>query len=190
MFSAAETAACCHLIELAFKEDFGNHQPHRGDITTLVLVPSVYFGRSQFLARSAGVVAGLPAVELVFGAINSGVRLEKHVADGSSVSTGQVLATVIGKETSILSAERVALNFLQRLSGIATLTRRFVNEVIGLSATILDTRKTTPGWRLLEKYAVRCGGGHNHRMGLYDQFLIKDNHLAARAIKGRVTLSE
>ena len=187
-FSSAETVACCHLIELAFKEDFGNHQPHRGDITTLVLVPAVYFGRARFIARVEGVIAGLPAVELVLAAVNPDLRLERNVAEGTSVQAGQTLATVHGLETTILTAERIALNFLQRLSGIATLTHRYVDATAGLPAEILDTRKTTPGWRLLEKYAVRQGGGHNHRMGLYDQFLIKDNHLAMRAQRGNLTL--
>jgi nicotinate-nucleotide pyrophosphorylase (carboxylating) len=187
-FSPAETVACCHLIELAFKEDFGSHQAHRGDITTLVLIPAVYFGHANFVSRSDGVIAGLPAVELIFGAANPDLRLEQHVNDGSLVKANQVVATVSGLEASILNVERVALNFLQRLGGVATLTRRYVDATVGTSAKILDTRKTTPGWRLLEKYAVRCGGGHNHRMGLYDQFLIKDNHLAMRAVRRELSL--
>jgi nicotinate-nucleotide pyrophosphorylase (carboxylating) len=187
-FTPAETAACCHLIDLAFREDFGSHQPHRGDITTLVVIPPVYFGRAHFVARSAGIVAGLPAVDLVLGAINVDLRVERRVEDGARVEAGTVLATAIGLESSILNGERTALNFLQHLSGIATLTRSYVDAVAGLPAQIFDTRKTIPGWRLLEKYAVRCGGGHNHRMGLYDQFLIKDNHLAARAAKASLTL--
>jgi nicotinate-nucleotide pyrophosphorylase (carboxylating) len=163
-FSPAETAACCHLIELAFKEDFGNHMPLRGDITTMVLIPPLYFGHANFVIRTDGIVAGLPAVGLVLGAANPELRLQHHVEEGASVTAGQCLATV------------------------ATLTRRFVDAIRGTSAKILDTRKTTPGWRLLEKYAVRCGGGCNHRMGLYDQFLIKDNHLAARPNKRELPL--
>jgi nicotinate-nucleotide pyrophosphorylase (carboxylating) len=154
----------------------------------MVLIPPLYFGHANFVIRTDGIVAGLPAVGLVLGAANPELRLQHHVEEGASVTAGQCLATVSGLETSILSTERIALNFLQRLSGIATLTRRFVDAIRGTSAKILDTRKTTPGWRLLEKYAVRCGGGCNHRMGLYDQFLIKDNHLAARPNKRELPL--
>ena len=131
------------------------------------------------MQRSIGVVAGLPAVAATLETIDGSLHFEAHVPDGTYVQQGQVLATVTGSLRSILTAERVALNFLQRLSGVATLTRRYVDAVAGLRVAILDTRKTTPGWRLLEKYAVRQGGGCNHRMGLYDGVLIKDNHLAA-----------
>ncbi len=178
-FTPAESAACGHLVELALKEDFGDNLDVCADPTTYLLIPPDSKGTCHFVARSAGVIAGLSAVELVLAAVSAELRFEAHVADGTTVKAQTRLATVTGCSNSILSAERTALNFLQRLSGIATLTRRYVDAVAGLPVQILDTRKTTPGWRLLEKYAVRCGGGKNHRMGLYDQFLIKDNHLAA-----------
>ena len=130
------------------------------------------------MARAAGVLAGMPVVERLVGQFQllSGWRVHRH--DGDRLERGSVIAEIAGPVRSILTLERTALNFLQRLSGIATLTARFVAAVEGTSARILDTRKTTPGWRALEKYAVRCGGGMNHRMGLYDAVLIKDNHLA------------
>jgi nicotinate-nucleotide pyrophosphorylase (carboxylating) len=178
-FTAAETAACCRLIELALQEDFGGQQAWPGDVTSFTLIPSGFTGKAQLVVRAPGVVAGLPAVQLVLGAVSQQLHLENSNADASRVEAGQRLATIVGPINLMLAAERTALNFLQRLSGVATLTRRYVDALGGLPCQILDTRKTTPGWRLLEKYAVRCGGGHNHRMGLYDQFLIKDNHLAA-----------
>jgi nicotinate-nucleotide pyrophosphorylase (carboxylating) len=178
-FGPAVTAACRHLIELALKEDFGDETGWRRDPTSFLLTPPGYAGKAHLVTRSAGVVAGLPIVTLVLAAVDGQLRLEPNVADGDRVEAGRRLATVTGPVNVMLAAERTALNFLQRLSGVATLTRRYVDAVAGLRCRILDTRKTTPGWRLLEKYAVRCGGGHNHRMGLYDQFLIKDNHLAA-----------
>jgi nicotinate-nucleotide pyrophosphorylase (carboxylating) len=135
-------------------------------------------GKAAFVARSGGVIAGLPAVELVAAAVSAELSVEATVTDGTRVGLKSVIATIAGTLRAILVAERTALNFLQRLSGIATLTRRYVDAVAGTRAQILDTRKTTPGWRLLEKYAVRTGGGHNHRVGLYDGILIKDNHLA------------
>jgi nicotinate-nucleotide pyrophosphorylase (carboxylating) len=132
----------------------------------------------------------LPAVEQVFATFRTPLlKFSPLVNDGDTVKTGDRLATVSGLMEFILTGERIALNFLQRLSGIATLTSRYVAAVAGLPCQILDTRKTTPGWRLLEKYAVRCGGGHNHRMGLYDGILIKDNHLAALG-KGREAFAQ
>jgi nicotinate-nucleotide pyrophosphorylase (carboxylating) len=136
-------------------------------------------GSVRLVQRSAGVTAGLPAAAATFEMIDGSLHFEPQVADGILAQPGQVLATVSGSLRSILTAERVALNFLQRLSGVASLTRMYVDAVSGLPVVILDTRKTTPGWRLLEKYAVRQGGGTNHRMGLFDGVLIKDNHLAA-----------
>jgi nicotinate-nucleotide pyrophosphorylase (carboxylating) len=132
-----------------------------------------------FVARSPGVLAGLPAVTLVFGALDPRVTVEPLIQDGKALQRGSQLAALSGPMRSILSGERVALNFLQHLSGIATQTRQYVDAVAGLKCQVLDTRKTLPGWRLLEKYAVRCGGGHNHRIGLFDGVLIKDNHLSA-----------
>jgi nicotinate-nucleotide pyrophosphorylase (carboxylating) len=178
-FSPAETTACCRLIELALAEDLGPRFPK--DVTSWALVPLTSRGEAVVVARRPGVLAGLPAVALVLAAVDPDLELEARLEDGAALEAGARIASVRGPTQSLLMAERTALNFLQRLSGVATLTRRFVEAVAGLPARILDTRKTTPGWRLLEKYAVRCGGGHNHRLGLYDAILIKDNHLAATA---------
>jgi nicotinate-nucleotide pyrophosphorylase (carboxylating) len=177
-FSPAETAACCALVELAFAEDFGGEAAWRSDLTSLFFIPAGYEGKANFVARSAGVIAGLPAIELVFGRLSEEFRVVRSVDDGAKVAAGTVIATVSGPMNLLLSGERTALNFVQHLCGIATLTGRFVDAIAGLPAKILDTRKTIPGWRLLAKYAVRQGGGHNHRTGLYDGILIKDNHLA------------
>jgi nicotinate-nucleotide pyrophosphorylase (carboxylating) len=160
---------------MALEEDLGT----AGDITSQMVIPEHLQGRAVFVARVPGIVAGLPAVALVLATVDARAIFEPHLSDGSPANAGQRIATVTGPMRSILAMERTALNFLQRLSGIATLTGRYVDAIAGLRCSILDTRKTTPGWRLLEKYAVRCGGGHNHRMGLYDMVLIKDNHLAA-----------
>ena len=178
MFSPAETAACEKLIALALAEDLGD----RGDVTSQVVIPEDLQGSAVFLAKAAGVVAGLPAAELVMKTVDARLHVEMLKKDGDLVTPRDRLATVAGPMRSMLAAERTALNFLQHMSGIATLTRSYVDEIAGCSAKILDTRKTLPGWRLLEKYAVRCGGGHNHRMGLHDGILIKDNHRAALGI--------
>jgi nicotinate-nucleotide pyrophosphorylase (carboxylating) len=175
-FTPPETAACRRLVELALAEDLGGV----GDLTSQAVIPANLEGRAVFVARVPGVLAGMPAVALVLGAVEPRLQLERHVEDGTTVKPGDRLATVSGPMRGILAAERTALNFLQHLSGIATLTRHYVDAVAGLRAQILDTRKTLPGWRVLDKYAVRQGGGHNHRMGLFDGILIKDNHLAAR----------
>jgi nicotinate-nucleotide pyrophosphorylase (carboxylating) len=175
-FTPAETAACRRLVEMALEEDLGS----TGDITSQALIPRDLHGQAALVARAPGVVAGLPAVELVLGTAHTPLlKLQLLMEDGTRVNPGDHLAIISGLMEFILTAERTTLNFLQHLSGIATLTRRYVDAVAGLSCRILDTRKTLPGWRLLEKYAVRCGGGQNHRMGLYDGFLVKDNHLAA-----------
>jgi nicotinate-nucleotide pyrophosphorylase (carboxylating) len=180
-FSPAETTACCRLIELALDEDLGRRNPSwLGDVTSRVLIiPGVTMGRAVFVARQKGVLAGLPSAALVLASVDPRLTFEPLLADGTPLEPGVALARASGPIDSLLTAERTALNFLQHLSGVATLTRRYVDTVAGLPCKILDTRKTTPGWRLLEKYAVRCGGGHNHRFGLYDGILIKDNHLAA-----------
>ena len=175
MFNEAETACCRQLIDMALKEDLGT----TGDLTSQAVVPADLIGRGVFKARAPGVVAGLPAAQMVCTTVEPRLNFESLIADGAEVYRGDRLAVVSGPMRGILAAERTALNFLQRLSGIATHTKRFVQAVAGLPCKILDTRKTTPGWRLLEKYAVRQGGGANHRMGLYDGILIKDNHLAA-----------
>jgi nicotinate-nucleotide pyrophosphorylase (carboxylating) len=178
VFSAAEQDACCRLVDLALAEDLGRE----GDLTSQAVIPADLQGRAALVARAAGVLAGLPAVELVLAAVDSRLRLEPVRRDGDRVASGDVIATITGPMRSLLAAERTALNFLQRLSGVATLTRRYVDAVAGLRCNVLDTRKTTPGWRLLEKYAVRQGGGTNHRMGLFGAVLIKDNHLAAMGL--------
>ncbi len=175
LFTASETQACRELIRLALAEDLGA----AGDITSQALIPSDQLARAVFRTRSPGTIAGLPAAALVYEVIEPTLAFRTLVGDGTTVSADTAIAEVSGRLRSILAGERVALNFLQRLSGVATRTRQFVEAVAGLPCVILDTRKTTPGWRLLEKYAVRAGGGHNHRMGLHDAVLIKDNHLAA-----------
>jgi nicotinate-nucleotide pyrophosphorylase (carboxylating) len=172
--TTAETAAARRLIDLALAEDLDR----AGDVTSAVTIPADVLGQAAVVARAAGVIAGLPVAALVYEAVDPAMTFTSSVTDGTAVSPGAELATIAGPMRAILAAERTALNFLQRLSGVATLTRRYV-DAAGSGAQVLDTRKTTPGWRLLEKYAVRMGGGHNHRVGLYDGVLIKDNHLAA-----------
>jgi nicotinate-nucleotide pyrophosphorylase (carboxylating) len=174
MFTTPETAACQRLITMALEEDLA----YIGDLTSQVTIPLELQGQADFVARSAGVLAGLPVVPLVCTKVDPLIVYQPLVEDAANVIRGDRLATISGPMRGILAAERTALNFMQRLSGVATLTRRYVDAVAGLPARILDTRKTTPGYRLLEKYAVRSGGGHNHRMGLYDGILVKDNHLA------------
>ncbi len=175
MFTHAEAAACRRLVEWALAEDLGKE----GDLTSQAVIPAHLKGSAVLVARTPGVLAGLPAVEIVLTGVDGQLGLQRHHEDGDLLAAGDNIATIVGPMRSLLEAERTALNFLQRLSGVATQTRRYVDAVAGLPCCILDTRKTTPGWRLLEKYAVRCGGGHNHRMGLFDGVLIKDNHLAA-----------
>jgi nicotinate-nucleotide pyrophosphorylase (carboxylating) len=170
----AEADAADALIALALAEDLGTG----GDRTSLSTIPESTPGRAAFVARGVGVVAGLPVAARVCTAVSSALVFEPAVPDGTPTTRGLTLAAVSGPLRAILAAERTALNFLQRLSGVASLTRKYVDAASGFSAKMLDTRKTTPGWRLLEKYAVRMGGGHNHRIGLYDGILIKDNHLA------------
>jgi len=161
------------LIRMALAEDLGDS----GDLTTTTVVPSHARGSARLVARAPGVVAGLPVVAMLMDVFELGEGWRPRLADGGRVEAGDLLGELSGPFRSILSLERTALNFLQRLSGVATLTSRFVAEVRGTAAGVFDTRKTTPGWRALEKYAVRCGGGRNHRIGLYDAVLIKDNHL-------------
>jgi nicotinate-nucleotide pyrophosphorylase (carboxylating) len=174
MFTDAENAACRRLVQLALEEDIGT-----GDLTTQAVIPDDRHGQAVFVARAIGVLSGLPAAAMLLESVDRHVKLEPLVNDGMSVETSMRLATVSGPIRAILSGERSALNFLQHLSGIATQTRRYVDAVAGFPCKILDTRKTLPGFRLLGKYAVRCGGGHNHRAGLHDGILIKDNHLVA-----------
>jgi nicotinate-nucleotide pyrophosphorylase (carboxylating) len=162
------------LIAGSLKEDLGD-----GDVTTDGIVPAGVSGIGRVFSKQDGVVAGLPVFFRVFEIMDSGVRCESGVPEGSVVKAGAELGTVRGEVRSLLKAERTALNFLQRLSGIATLTRAYVDSVKGTGARILDTRKTTPTLRALEKYAVRMGGGENHRFGLFDMALIKNNHIDA-----------
>jgi nicotinate-nucleotide pyrophosphorylase (carboxylating) len=177
IFTPEELEACRRLATLALDEDLGAI----GDLTSEVLIPAERIGVAVIVARQPGVLAGLQGAELTFALVDPTLMFEGVCPDGSLVQAGDRLAVVSGRARSLFRSERTALNFMQRLSGIATLTRRYVDAIKGLSCWILDTRKTTPGWRLLEKYAVRQGGGHNHRLGLYDEILIKDNHLAALA---------
>ena len=162
-------------VAAALDEDLGT----AGDITTQSIIPADARGEAAIVARQAGVVAGTDLAEAAFRALDPEVRFTRIVADGGRVAAGGPIATVAGKTRALLSAERTALNFLGRLSGIATLTASYVKAVAGTGARIACTRKTTPGLRAFEKYAVRAGGGINHRFGLYDAVLVKDNHIAA-----------
>jgi nicotinate-nucleotide pyrophosphorylase (carboxylating) len=157
---------------------FLNEDLGRGDITTQATVTRNARARGRFLAKEPMVVAGLEAAEAVFSTLDAQQQLEAFVSDGDEVEAGKVIARTSGFADVLLAGERVALNLLQRLSGIATQTRAFVNAVEGTQAAVVDTRKTTPGLRMLEKYAVQAGGGRNHRFGLDDGVLIKDNHIA------------
>src|SRR5205814_3697160 len=154
------------------EEDLG-----RGDPTTLALVPEDARATADLVAREAGVVAGLPLVEPLIRILDPDATVECLAKDGDAVAAGTVVAVVRGRARAVLSAERTALNAVRRLSGVATLARRYVEAVTGFPVEIVDTRKTTPGWRDLEKYAVRCGGAQNHRLRLDDAAMIKENHL-------------
>ncbi len=162
------------LIGMALAEDAGP-----GDITAQCFVPADRQARAEIRAKESGIVAGTEVAAAVFHTLDPRVQTTVLLGDGSRVERGDVVLTVTGPARAILTAERTALNFLQRLSGIATQTRQYVDAVAGTGAQILDTRKTTPGWRSLEKLAVRAGGGTNHRTGLYDMVMVKDNHLQA-----------
>lgn len=159
-------------IRRALNEDIGP-----GDVTTESIVPPQALMRGQIIAKQDGIVAGLDVAEAVYHVLDPEVQFQAQVEEGARVQRGQVLALVSGRARSLLTAERTALNFLGRMSGIATLTRQFVEAVAGTKAVILDTRKTAPGLRAVDKLAVRRGGGKNHRFGLYDMALIKDNHI-------------
>lgn len=181
-FTERERAAAATLIDLALREDLGG----RGDLTCQALISPAERAAVNVVARKPGVIAGSPVGRMVFAALDPSITWTAHKTDGERVSPGDVVATVTGPLAKLLSGERTMLNFLTHLSGVATLTRRFVDAVAGTHACILDTRKTLPGYRVLEKYAVRCGGGTNHRMGLYDGVLIKDNHVAAWTAKASI----
>ncbi len=168
------------LIVMAIDEDLS--EPI-GDLTTTATIPADARGAARIVARSAGVACGFAVVDQLVRGLPD-LLLQVNCPDGTAFPDGATLARLAGPMGTILAYERIVLNFLQRLSAIATLSGRYVDAVAGTKATILDTRKTTPGWRALEKYAVRCGGGTNHRIGLFDAVLIKDNHLAALAEQG------
>jgi nicotinate-nucleotide pyrophosphorylase (carboxylating) len=163
-----------HLIQAAIEEDIG-----RGDITTEATIAEQVTSQARVIAKQEIVLAGIDVFAEVYAALDRAVLLKLLYKDGDALSAGAVIADLEGPARSLLAGERVALNFLQRLSGIATLTRQYVNAVRGYDVEIVDTRKTTPGWRVLEKYAVRVGGGKNHRHDLGDGVLIKDNHIVA-----------
>lgn len=160
------------IVDSALKEDIGE-----GDVTTNAIIPQGLKTQAVLVAEEEGVLCGLGVAELVFRKLDPNLEFEPLLRDGDPVKPGQKLAEIKGNARALLTGERVALNFLQRLSGVATTTKKFVEVAKPYKAKILDTRKTTPGLRALEKYAVRCGGGENHRMGLYDMALIKDNHI-------------
>ncbi|MDI6840206.1 MAG: carboxylating nicotinate-nucleotide diphosphorylase [bacterium] len=171
------------IVRLALKEDIG-----KGDITTELVIPEAATGNALIISKEPGVLAGGSVANAVFKTISPESKFVQRVKDGETFKKGATLFEIHGPIHAILKCERTALNFLQRLSGIATLTYKFVNKVKGTKVKILDTRKTTPGLRELEKYAVRCGGGYNHRFGLWDMILIKDNHIrAAGGIKEAIS---
>jgi nicotinate-nucleotide pyrophosphorylase (carboxylating) len=159
-------------IQRALSEDIGS-----GDITSESIIPADASMHGQIIAKEAGIIAGLDIAEAVFKTVDAQVNFQARVNEGSRVENRQILALIFGRTRSLLTAERTALNFLGRMSGIANLTSQFVKAVAGTRAVILDTRKTAPGLRMLDKLAVARGGGQNHRMGLYDMILIKDNHI-------------
>ena len=164
-----------HLIDLALAEDFG--QP--GDITTLATIPEEKEGEAVLIAKADGIICGLELFERVFLKLNEQIMTEVYVKDGDRVKKGDRILMLKGSLRAILMGERTALNFIQRLSGIATFSAELAEIVSGSNTKILDTRKTLPGFRLLDKYAVKTGGSDNHRIGLYDMFMIKDNHIEA-----------
>jgi nicotinate-nucleotide pyrophosphorylase (carboxylating) len=160
------------LIEIAIKEDIGD-----GDHTSLACIPKKASGKAHLLVKEEGIIAGVELAEKIFKRIDSNLIFNKLIDDGSQIKKGDIVFTIEGNRQSILQAERLALNFMQRMSGIATTTSYYVSLVDGLNTKILDTRKTTPGLREIEKLAVKIGGGQNHRIGLYDMIMIKDNHI-------------
>lgn len=173
-WNAAIENDCRQLVRLAVHEDLAQLQ----DWTTIALIPEDRRGRAEIVSREEGVVCGIQPAITLLDEMDVDVVLEPTISDGASVKPGQTIATLDGNIQNMLTCERPLLNFMGRLSGIATLTQQFVQAIEGSAAKIYDTRKTTPGWRRLEKYAVHCGGGTNHRSGLYDAIMAKDNHLA------------
>ena len=172
--SMVDSPDMAQIVRLALAEDVGS-----GDATSLGTLPPDLQIRAAIVAKAPGVIAGIPVVSEVFGQLDGGVVVQALVGDGSAVEAGSRIAEISGAAVAVLAGERTVLNFLQRMSGIATLTRAYVDRVGGTGVVILDTRKTVPGLRMLDKEAVRAGGGQNHRMGLFDMVLIKDNHIDA-----------
>lgn len=173
------------IVSLALKEDLG-----KGDVTSNLIISKEQKGEGVIISKEKGVIAGLELAKMVFKQVDTELAFKSYVKDGTEVKLNQQLCSVKGRVKSILSAERTALNFLQRLSGITTLTREYMKKIKGTKVKILDTRKTTPALRTLEKYAVRAGGGENHRHGLYDMILIKDNHIkSAGSISSAIELA-
>ncbi len=162
------------LIQFALREDIGT-----GDITSDLSIEPTTQGAARFLLKEEGVICGLPILPIVFRQLSDSVHLDILVEEGAYLPANTVIATVTGPALALLSGERTALNFIQRMSGVATKTRQYVDRLAGTNARILDTRKTIPGWRLLDKYATAVGGAKNHRIGLYDMVMIKDNHITA-----------
>ena len=160
------------LILMALREDIGD-----GDHSTLACIPATAQGKAKMMAKQEGIVCGLEVAQRVFQLVDSSLKISLQKNDGDTITKGDTLMLIEGPSASILTAERTALNYIQRLSGIATETHRMVQMLDGLDTRLLDTRKTTPNMRLLEKYAVKCGGGTNHRIGLYDMVMLKDNHI-------------
>jgi len=174
---------CRDIVERALVEDIGS-----GDITTLNIFGNDHAGSGLIIAKEKGIIAGLPLIKMIFKTLGDDLKWDQFSNEGDQFRSGDVIAEIRGKMQRILTGERVALNFLQRLSAIATITRAYVEKTAKYDCLVLDTRKTTPGLRVLEKYAVRVGGGVNHRLGLYDAALVKDNHIrGAGSIKNAVT---
>lgn len=185
MLSALSRSGIDTVVRMALLED-----APWGDLTSQALIPATARAAADLVAREPGVLSGADVFAAAMRITDEEISTDFKVADGDRFAKGDVLGTVTGPARAILEAERVALNFLQRMSGIATMTARFVAEVAGTKARVVDTRKTTPGLRLLERYAVRCGGGQNHRFSLSDAVMAKDNHLAILLADGRGTLTE
>ena len=160
------------LIDLAFAEDIGD-----GDHTTLCCIPPEETGKSRLIIKEDGILAGIDIAGYIFNRFDPSMKMEIFLRDGAEVKNGDIAFTIEGKVQSILQTERLVLNIMQRMSGIATRTREYADKLLGLDTKVLDTRKTTPGMRMLEKEAVKIGGGENHRMGLYDMIMLKDNHV-------------
>ncbi|MBL4670196.1 MAG: carboxylating nicotinate-nucleotide diphosphorylase [Flavobacteriales bacterium] len=175
-----------NLIDIAIKEDIGD-----GDHTSLSCIPKESVGKAQLLVKEKCIIAGVDLAEKIFQKIDSSLNFQKLINDGELVNVGDIIFTIEGSSQSILQAERLVLNFMQRMSGIASSTNSYVKLLNGLETKILDTRKTTPGLRTIEKLAVKIGGGHNHRIGLYDMIMIKDNHIDyAGGIEAAITSTQ